>query len=308
MASAYTAYRQFGRKYKILVRREKSGTSIDISDLRCVFQVEKAISGDPDYSQISVTNMNVATMDSINKGDMVILEAGYESGNYGMIFAGKVCQKVCARIGTDRTMVLVCQDGDDFLTNNFICSTIGAGTDDSDVIKACMENATDVEMGNITDDISDTQRARGKVMFGKASEYMANVANTANSQFYISDGKVNITAAGDYENRVAVELNPSTGLIGTPNQKEDGITCQCLLNPSLKLNSLVHVSSNLVSAQLASKSKTPDEVSVDGIYKITKMTYTGDTRGEDWYCDFEAIVQNGLKPAALTGKAADIWR
>ena len=37
----------------------------------------------------------------------------------------------------------------------------------------------------------------------------------------------------------------------------------------------------------------------DGIYRIIKVTYTGDTRGTDWSCDFETIDQAGGVIAAI---------
>ena len=87
-----------------------------------------------------------------------------------------------------------------------------------------------------------------------------------------------------------VSLSPSGGLIGTPEQTEDGIKARCLLNPLLNLNKLVHIDNDNVQ-------QVKDGSGLwTGVYKIIAIKHTGDTRGQDWYTDFTGIAQPGLIP------------
>lgn len=282
---------------------------LEIKDLRVTFNCEKAVSDTPNYSVISVYNMSVENIASIKPGDTVVLEAGYENGNFGMIFTGDIVQPYVTReSATDTVLNLVVQDGDQFLNSAFVMTTLSQACTQEDVINACV-NAGNVSSGLISSALTGNGLPRGKVLFGKAAEYISAAARTSNTQFYIEDGKVNIVAASDYTENQAVDLNPRSGLIDMPGQTDDGVSAKCLINPSIKLNTMVHIDSRLVAQKQVAEGETEIKaVNTDGIYKIVKLTYKGDTHGEDWYCEFEALTQAGLTPSAMNADVTNPWR
>lgn len=290
------------------VTTSHQNVAIDVSNLRCVFSCEKSIDESPNYSQIAVYNLKSDTIASVKAGDTVILEAGYENGNYGMIFTGQIVQPYTQKeSATDMALILVVQDGDEFLTSAFTAQTIGKSATQQDIAKICLGDS--VSAGIISKEISASKLPRGKVLFGKSASYLSKIARANKSQLYVEDGKVNIVAASDYDESTAVELNPSTGLIGIPSQTDDGVSGQCLINPSIKLNTLLHINANLVAAkQVAEGETSATGLNTDGIYRVTKLVYEGDTHGDAWYCNFEAITQAGAKPAGLTGNETNPWR
>ena len=108
----------------------------------------------------------------------------------------------------------------------------------------------------------------------------------------------------------AVELNPATGLIEAPTQTEDGIEGKCLLNPQIKLNTLIHIDPSLIEEAKKAKggkSKTK-ALAVGGVYRILSLAYEGDTRGDDWYVSFQAVAQPGRVPALCRDGAENPWR
>ena len=301
-----TGYRQYMRKYRLIVDR-KSGGGIDVSDLRCTFSCEKSMTATPNFSQITIYNLNQDTIASIKAGDTVLLEAGYEGGNYGMIFTGQIVQPYTAKeSGTDLALVLLVQDGDVYLNGSFTAETVGKNATPLDIVNVCMGQSTDV--GLISDELSSTRLARGRVLFGKSAKYIKSVAQKAKSQFYVEDGKVNVVAAKDYDENTAVELNPATGLVGTPSQTDDGVSGQCLINPSIKLNTLLYINSGLVNAKRDTVGGSTTVVNTDGVYRVVKLTYEGDTRGDAWYCNFEAVTQAGTKLAGQSSDVTSPWR
>lgn len=310
--SITSGYQQYMRKYRVLIVPKAGGKGLDVSSLRCSFYVEKAVSETPNYSQMAIYNLSRDTISSIKAGDTVILEAGYENGNYGMIFTGQVVQPHTVHEGgTDLVLTLICQDGDEFLNSSFTATTVGSGSTHSDIVAVCTKKGgTAIQTGLLTASLANKVLPRGKTLFGKSSKYLSKVAAAAQSQFYIEDGIVNIVAASDYSANKAVELNPMTGLIGTPSQTDDGVSAQCLINPSIKLNTLVYINASLVTAKKASTAAENPIASLntDGIYRIVKLIYEGDTRGDVWYCTFDAITQSGAKPDGLVGGATNPWR
>lgn len=284
--------------------------AIDVSNLRCVFQCEKDTNDTPNYSIITIYNMSQKSISSIRKGDKVILEAGYENGNYGMIFTGQIIQPMVNReSNTDIALTLVVQDGDVYLNSSFTALTLSKASSQADVVRACTSGEPTVSNGLISGQLSKSKLARGKVMFGKSASYVRKAARHSKTQFYVEDGKVNIVAATDYSSKQAVELNPMTGLIGMPQQTDDGVSGQCLINPSIKLNTLIYINSKLVVAKQVEEGETKyTAVNADGVYRITKLTYEGDTHGDTWYCTFEAVTQAGAKPTGMNKAVSNPWR
>ena len=305
--SALTGYKQYMRKYRVIVRSKKGG-DIDTSNLRCIFHVEKTLDDTPGYSQLSIYNLKQSTVRSIAPGDSISIEAGYEKGNYGMIFTGDVVQPLTSlEEGVDYVLTLICQDGDQFLTSAFVMQTLEKKTPFSAIVGACTKGVT---TNLITDEIEKKGKLiRGKVLFGRAAGYVKKLADSVQSQLFVEDGKVNIVGAKDYDSGTAVVLNSDTGLIGTPNQTDDGVSYTCLINPSIKLNSLVNIDANQVAQKKISSGETAfQEVNADGIYRVVKITYDGDTHGNDWYMKCEAITQSGAKPDGLVNGETNPWR
>ena len=304
------SYRQYMRKYRVIVQSKSTGVAFDVSDLRCKFSVEKATSGTPNNAQIMVFNVSDDSASVVQDGDKVYVEAGYVNGNYGLIFSGEIVQAFVEKgDDVDSALVIMAQDGDKFLTKSIIAATVGAGASGKDIVAKCMESADGVITGQISDSLSDTKLPRGKVLFGRPAEFIDKVAQSNQAQFFVEDGVLNIAASSDFNPNEAVELTPYTGLVGTPTQTDKGIQAKCLINASLKLNGLVHIDRAYINAKAITSGKSkPKEISADGIYKVIKLKYDGDTRGDDWYCDFEAIEVAGKTVAGLVGNETNSWR
>jgi len=307
--SITSGYKQYMRKYRLIVNR-KAGGGIDVSSLRCLFTCEKSMTATPNFSQITIYNLNQDTIASIKAGDTVILEAGYEGGNYGLIFTGQIVQPYTTKEGgTDLALVLLVQDGDAYLNSAFTAETVGKNSTPSDIVRICTGQGAGT--GVISKELSTARLARGKVLFGKSATYVKKIAVKSKGQFFVEDGKVNIVAASDYDESTAVELNPATGLIGIPSQTDDGVSGQCLINPSIKLNTLLYINSSLITAKKATLSEgetTMTALNTDGVYRIVKLTYEGDTHGDPWYCTFEAVTQAGAKLAGQSKGVTSPWR
>ena len=288
-----TGYSQWLRRCRITVSKPEGGTGLDVSNLRCKFSILKQLDETPNYSQITITNLALSTIAMIRPGDRVTVEAGYQGGNFGLIFAGDVVQPYVQREeAVDTDLILVCQDGDVYLNSAFTAKTLEKGATSQDVINACAQGGN-ISQGKMTDKLSEqSPYIRGKVLFGKSSEYMKRAAYAVDGLFYVEDGEVNIISAEDYKAGEAVELSPDTGMIGDPSQTDNGVSVKCLINPSIKLNTLIHVNPDSIRKKMLSKAgDTTSDVAADGVYRVIKLSYLGDTHGDDWYCDIEATTE-----------------
>lgn len=88
----------------------------------------------------------------------------------------------------------------------------------------------------------------------------------------------------------AVVLSAGTGLIGTPKANDKGIEIKCLLNPRLRIGGRVRLD-NAGAGEAGLKAGTgrePRDVH-DGLYRILSITFSGDTRGTDWYATLSCV-------------------
>jgi hypothetical protein len=288
----------FGRRYRLIVGTG-GGLGLDVSELRITFNIEKSMSETPNYSEISVYNLSAQTENAlVQTGQRVVLEAGYDGPQYGLIFDGDVVQPYRDKEGnTTYKLTLISQDGDQFYNDGFVDASYRAGQTPRDIAGLVASTARHpLELASVSENLENKRLARGKVVFGLARDYLHQIARTEQAAFYVNDGKVNIVKAADLPQGRIISLSPSSGLIGTPEQTEDGVKAKCLLNPLLNLNSFVHIDNSYVRQIKAKRGSQPKQMDYDGVYRIIALTHSGDTRGNEWYTTFTGVAQPGLTP------------
>jgi hypothetical protein len=149
---------------------------------------------------------------------------------------------------------------------------------------------------------------RGKVLFGMGYTNMRIQAANMGATWSIQDGQIVIVPLSGYLPGEAVVLSSLTGMIGVPEQTQQGIKVRCLINPKIRIAGLVQIdnaSINQISqAELSARgfpgqlpfdrwAGTPQlyaDVTSDGFYRVHVIEYTGDTRGQEWYADIICLA------------------
>jgi hypothetical protein len=292
----------YGRKYRVIVSNSSGDVALDVSDLHVTFNCIKVFQMQPQYSHIVIYNLSAQTENAIIKeGDRVTLEAGYEGSQYGLIFDGNVVQYIRDKPdGATYSLTLVAADSDAWMNYSVSNFSIVRGQNARSIAENLANKASiPIQLGNISDSLSTSQLTRGKVVFGLTRDYLKQIAKSENATAFVDDGKVHLFKADDMPDGEIIDLSPESGLIGVPAQTEYGITIRSLLNPRIKLTSLVHVTNNLIKNQEYNQGQIPYSLDNDGIYRVIKVTYMGDTRGQDWYTEVETITQSGKLPAMI---------
>lgn len=311
----------FGRKYRITVS-DSSGNGLDISKLHCIFNAKKSILMEPNILEIAVYNLNVQTENTIiMSGVRVTIEAGYEGSQFGLIFDGDILQ--CIREKEEANtfkLTIIALDGDraiNFDVSNF--SIVRGQTQRSMVNHIANKASSPVNLGSISDALKDKTLTRGKVFFGKSSDYLRQIAKSNSLHYYMDNGSINLINLKDLPKDEIFELSPNSGLVGTPEQTEYGISGQCLLNPQIKLNSLIHVDNSLVRAKridfntsntvpsggVSTNNTTRDKIIAEAkkICDDPKVQYSMDYRGQTingiTYWDCSSFVKQCYKVAGL---------
>lgn len=287
--------RQWLRQCSLVVGKGNDG--LELGELRITFKTTKGDVETPNSAEINVYNLSEATSSKIKKEfTRIVLQAGYRD-NCAVIFDGTIRQvRRFRENGTDICTAILAADGDAAYNYAIVNTTLAAGSTAAEHVKACQEAFSEkgARAGYTPDISSGPALPRGKVMYGMARKYMRDTAKRTDTTWSIQDGKMQMVPLKGYLPGEAVVLTAETGLIGTPEQTNDGIKVRCLLNPRLRIGGRIRLDNASVKeakTELKMNANTygKPKLDNDGLYRIIKCEFTGDTRGNDWYADLVCI-------------------
>lgn len=285
--------RQWIRECSLIVGAS-GGAGLDLSPLRITFATKKGDVETPNSAEIQVYNLAPETVSRIRREfTRVVLAAGYV-GNSGIIFDGQIRQaRTWRENGVDTVLSILAADGDRAYNFATVNTTLAAGSKPADHVQVCQQafTAQGTGAGHVSD-LPGQSLPRGKVMYGMARKYMRDSADTTDTTWSIQDGKMQMVPVKGYLPGEAVMLTHETGLVGTPEQTQDGISVRCLLNPRLRIGGRIKLNNASVKqaqTDLKAAALRPAKLDYDGIYRILKVEFNGDTRGNDWYANMVCI-------------------
>ncbi|ACK51995.1 conserved hypothetical protein [Methylocella silvestris BL2] len=293
--------RQWIRDCRLTVGDGK--TALDLSNMRIRFQVHQDTLQSCNIADIFVTNLAETTAQKLMAKEFtrVVLEAGYK-GNRGVIFQGTLIQPRKGRENpVDTYLALRCSDGDQAYNYAFVSKTLAAGATPKDILRTCTDAMKEhgSSIGYFPDDFGGNLKyPRAVTMFGPAKQYLRTLAQSNDCQWSIQGGKVDMVPNNGHKPGAAFVLNTTTGLIGMPEETTDGIYVKCLLNPAIRVNTLLQINESSINRAALDLSNqgypNSDKLLMqtgvkDGIYKVLSIDWEGDTRGNPWYCDIVCI-------------------
>lgn len=305
---------QYLRKASLIIGGQ-DGHGLDLSALRFAFSIRRGDIQTPNSADIRVYNVSDDTAQRILQRiptpefSRVVVQAGYD-GNYGVIFDGTIKQVRRGRDSqTDTYLDITAADGDSAYNFSVTALSLSASeTGPQDTIQHIVKGMAErgVTMGYLPD-IPGNPLPRGKVVFGMTRDALRQQCKTLGFGWSIQDGKVNFIPLTSYMPGDIPELTSATGVVGLPEQTQDGIKLKVLLNPSLKIGQAVRLNNasiqqyryNLSINQagnnlLVSKN---NKLNADGLYYVMLAEHSGDTRGNGWFTDLLCLAIDATVPA-----------
>lgn len=293
----------FNRRASLLV--VAGNTALDLSEMQFSFHVQQQDVESPNNCAIRVFNLSAKTTKQIQgEFDKVILQAGY-GNQYGVIFQGNVKQFRRGRLNaTDTYLDILAADGD--LAYNFAVMRESLGANSTPDQRFAAITRSLAPFGITAGDVMPYTGGilpRGKVLFAMARAEMRRLAESQGATWSIDNGQLNVVPLSGFRAGDAVVLTASTGMIGLPEQTDNGINVRSLLNPRFVVGGRVQIdnaSINQTVQQDPSKPVGPFNVragipqqlatvSDDGLYRIYVAEHRGDTRGQEWYTDLTCL-------------------
>ena len=317
--------RLYGRKWQILIykpayqtdkdgnptdkRDQEHDKAMDVSLLKCEFQTKTTTETAVQIGTLVVYNMNSASeKEVIEEGFQISIFGGYEEGQYGEIFTGDIVQIFRNReSGTDYRLEIIALKGMNSLFMNHVRSTIAAGSTPRDVVNAVTQQADrKIDVGEVSEELSAQMLPRGRVLFGTPAKYLRDLCTWNDAVYWEGeDGKLTVETVEQEipEDRVLV-LKPNTGLVGTPIYTDQGIQIKMLLDPRVKLRTMIKIDNEIIQRQAvpidpgsgqqkSDQLPQTEQFDQDGEYQVFSVEHKGDTWGDEWTTLVVGVSRNG---------------
>lgn len=245
----------------------------------------------------------------------VTFKAGYGDVNQiPVLFTGQIYQmRVGKERNTDSYLDILAQDGTMGHYADFMNTTFNKGYNNVSIYDAMGGSLGKwgVTSNPAPDGLSTTPSVRGKVLWGKTTNHLSRLAYNNNFTWAIQGMQLQAVPKYTFDPGSLVVVNSKTGMIGIPEQTEQGIQCTVLLNPAIRWGTQIHINQNdiahltntdqglVTSDSTGQKTGTPP-LNSDGRYVVLYAEHVGDTRSTDWYTKFTCL---SVDPTALPPKA-----
>lgn len=307
--------RQWKRRAQVVVG--KSGSGLLIENLRIAFEVVKTATPAPNTAIIRIWNLSPDNAARVrNEYDELLLNAGYEDA-MRLVFRGNIKHVYRYRDGNDWITEVEAADGDKDYRNAVINQTLAAGTSKRQLVDRCVGTFTGgTKQGHI--DLPEKTLQRGRVVSGNTRAVLDECARDSGANWSIQDGQLVMVGTSKMLPNQAIVIRSDTGMLGSPEINDKGVTVKCLMNPQIAINGAVKLDNDSLRAKRGTGKKVakrpnsngslqqqPDEeivddptqmtgqvakLSSDGIYKAIKLTHKGDTRGGEWQTETLCIA------------------
>ena len=250
--------------------------TLDLSNLAIRFKVKSSLKPEPNVADVEVYNLsdqNRSILEQLQTPNLRLI-AGLGDRAH-QIFLGQV--RTCYTVveGPDRITKFSSGDGEQAILGTRIRATYGNQIQIDTAIQD-IAKVLGVGVGNLAP-IANKLRSKGiasiypqgVALSGNAWRELETICRSCGLEATIQDGALLITELGKAMEGFAVNLTPSTGLIGSPTADNNGTTnCVALIMPELRPGMKVQMDS-LATGK--------------AVYRIYDAEYTGDTHGQDWY-------------------------
>jgi hypothetical protein len=256
---------------------------IAIDGLRCTFTVEKTKTPEPNTVKLAIFNLAESTRKKIpREGGTVVIEAGYR-GAEKIIFAGHARIAYSTQEDTNWVTHVEAGDGEKEMRESRVNLSL-KGPVKANIVATKLAEALGVKIdGAVKKKINESQFRKaltdftqGYQAFGYASSSFDNIMKSLGFEWSVQDGSLHILKIGESLTTKQVDINPKTGLIGSPEMGQAGhIKFKCLLNPEIKIGVKTFV--------------TCKQLPKGGLYRTEKIVYSGDTHGTDWFAEVSGV-------------------
>lgn len=301
---------QYRRKLTLIVGPD-AGDAIDLSEFRVTFTVRRGDLQTPNSADVRIYNLSDQTANRIRKEfTRIVLLAGYAE-NRATIFEGSIKQVRRGRESAADTYVdVTAADGDEPYNFSYTALSLAAGTDPKEVLSSFIRSMAKqgLDKKALVPNLNSNGCLRGRVYYGMTKDLLREFAEDNDCTWSIQGNALTLIPLGGYLPSDIPIISPSTGLIGIPEQRQNGIHMRVLLNPLIRIGQVVRLDStvNQFRFDLGREAMGTNPIlqgliktNTDGLYYVMVANHAGDTRGNDWFTDLICLSVDATTSPAV---------
>ncbi len=283
--------RLFNRELQLTIAHAPVGSfivtseEVKVTGLRVQFSITKSLESTPNSCTATIYNLSKATRAELQRPRVQVrLDVGYDGG-LARLFTGDLHDSPSELQGVDMETKLLLGDGVRAYRNARVSRSFKAGTDARTAFKE-VANSMGLRVPSNIDEAEAlaTQFSSGVTLSGPSQEEMTRITKAAGySSWSIQDGQLQLLADDATLANEAILVSVETGMLGVPSfgtPAKDGkpapLTVRKLIDPGAL---------PAPGKRIVVRSR---EIN-DAVFKVTRVTHVGDTHGEDWHSEMEAL-------------------
>jgi hypothetical protein len=325
--SAQVSGQQYLRNCSVIVAN-KLGEGMELGALRVTFQVRRGDIETPNTADVTIWNLSRNTANTLRNGQApeftrLRLQVSYGTDPLATVFQGSIKQ---IRLGREdqRNSYLTITAADSDAAYNFapLALSLAAGHTPTARVQSVLKAMASVAVyGSPTGGpggqgvvqgympkLTENRSFRGMILAGLCKHEMRQIAKDLDCKWSLQDGALTlirytapIPSAPDFI------ITPQTGLIGVPEQTQNGMEVRILLNAAIKIGHVIKLDQSSINeirfdpsraAQSSNRNLAASQAKIngDGLYYVMRADHTGDTRGNPWYTDLVCLAVDASAP------------
>lgn len=275
---------------KLLVTVFAGGRSLELTHDVYINGVDLSKSREPNTASIVVHNLGASNRGALSADHQAIeIVGGYGEGSN--IFSGQTFSVSHKPTNPGWETTIEAGDGVKPFVSSWTSNSWGEGTPVSQVLGSMAS-----DMGAPLDArVSGTLNATWAYN-GRTSEGLSEFCQGLGAQWSIYQGVLEVLTLDEAIDRslsLAVDVSKLTGMIGSPEVVERkkgkfGVGCKTLMNPAIRPNGLVKVTSGATGGTARNKKGAQYEVpGANGVYRVKRVNHYGSLFTPDFYTEFE---------------------
>lgn len=272
----------FDRRWEILLDGEIFIRETAGQQFKATFEIVNDFGGYVSYAEIAIYNLSQDTIQKAFRRDVTIgLRAGYIDG-IDFIFRGRINNIIRTRSGPNTITRIIARGGSQPATQR-ISETLGKDTTIVDVIRRCAASLGYPLVIQPSDFNNILPYARGFAMNGDPRSIMDRLAEAHRFSYIIENDRIVVVGENSFRQGQPRVIDQFSGMEGIPEITENGADVSVRLSPNIRIGGRIDIQSELATFNFSNLfyNEIPESAG-RGIYKIFRVTHSGDTWGDAW--------------------------
>lgn len=277
-------------------------TPVLVDELYMQFDGEKTLEAEPNRFTVKIHNLGPSSAAKLQrKGVLALMEVGYrgDSGSAPVLkklFVGQIKTAAVETEGRESISKIEFQDGIDQYSESMINMTLGPGATNRQVLETLAQ-----KFGTGLGAVKGLQEGtfqQGVTLAGPVREKLDDLTRRMGLEWSIQNNNLQILPPKVPSELLGYLLSPSTGLIGSPTQREDAKSGGKFLEFKCLMNAAIYPG---VAVQIKSKK-------FDGIFKVRKAHYEGDNRRGPFQmtCEAQELLSGVVPPNVALARPTNV--